>query len=262
MPSVHLRAVVFTITGKDPAKNPYCSIALLWLAKVIEVAGLTDADEIGLVMDEATAAYIETTAFIRLVAAAPCPVSVYTVAEQPATLTDGAMYRYLSTDYTQDYFMYCDIDILFMGPIHPVLDHAIPDTIHLHAEGYLTHEAFGATLPAEVTIEGKPGFNSGKFIITSRRLLEHLFTQVNQLVQGSTRRHWALDQPFFNHAILMIHPKFIDTYVFYFAVCDRLTKLGSPGTLLLDLNGETGDGGHHLAMMVQGAIMLGLKSLI
>lgn len=264
MPSVHLRAVLFTLAGKEPAKNPYCSVALLWLAKVIEVAGLDEADEIGLIMDSATAAYMESsTIFPRLVTNAPCAVAVIETGEQPTTVLEGMMYKYLVLDFAPEYLMYCDIDCLFTGSLRPILDAARPETIHVHAEGLLSHAAYGSDLPAGVLERlgsGAPGISAGKFLITSKPLLATLFRLIQELSVGRPV-YWAVEQPFFNHALLRL-PHHVDMGLFAPLMVDTMDKLGAPGTLLLDLNGETGDGAYHLGLMIQGAIMLGLKSLV
>jgi hypothetical protein len=261
MPSVHLRAVLFTLAGKEPAKNPYCSVALLWLANVIEVAGLGEADEIGLIMDTATAAHMESsTIFPRLVANAPCPVTVIETGGPPATVLEGMMYKYVQLEFAQDYFMYCDIDCLFTGSLRPVLEAARPETIHAHAEGPLSHAAYGSDLPAGVLARlgpGAPGISAGKFLVTSKPLLAAMFRLVQELSVGRPT-YWAVEQPFFNHALLRLS-RHVDTGLFAPLFCDSMDKLGAPGTLLLDLNGETGDGAYHLDLMVQGVIMIGLR---
>lgn len=261
MPSLHVRAVVYTLKGTAPAKNPYCSIALIWLYRLIFHGGLGEEDELGLILDPATATYMETsTLFPRLVAASPCPVSVFLMNDQPSTALEGMMTKYSPVNYTQDYLFYCDIDILILRSLHEAFDHAEPGRLYTHTEGPLSHEAFGADLPADLlnALGDAPGFSAGKFLATGHDVLNALCAKVVECSRGRPT-YWAVEQPFFNHALLYMRG-IVDSTLFAPLFCDTVEKLEAGQSTFLDLCGETGDGAHHLSGMVEGLIALALVS--
>lgn len=204
MKSICLSCLLFTLKDKEVKDNLYLEIFYVWLAKVIQSGGLRQDDTIHLIIDKRTMNYLENTenALSIILDKLPCPLRVTTV-EPPSTVLEGMMYRYNIIDYSQDIFIYCDIDILLSNSLHSLTDRLNDNTFYFCKEGHLYDENYSAGFSDTVKNKNCPGFSSGKFIITGKELYNSFFTTINTICDYSTD-YYTKDQPFFNKAIYMI----------------------------------------------------------
>ena len=172
------------------------------------------------------------------------------------------MYSYEFLDYTQDIYMYCDIDILFVKSIHLLTTSLNPNTIYIHNEGKLSNQNYGAAFTKEELSESSskmPGFSSGKFIIYGKELHKNFFEIVTNIRNLSNQVYYTLDQPYFNKAI-------------YYMILNKLCSINfdliskpiisvnghdsTRDTVLLDAMGIPGDGEFHFKKLLDMYIIL------
>jgi len=113
------------------------------------------------------------------------------------------MYRFINLDYSQDIYMYCDIDILISNSLHTLTEQLKDNTIYICSEGALCDNNYSEGFPETIENTKLPGFSSGKFIILGKELRNSFFNIINDVCDYSTD-YTTKDQPFFNRAIYMI----------------------------------------------------------
>jgi hypothetical protein len=241
--SLCLDCNLFTIKGKSPKENKYVKIFIMWLSTVLKYGGLSEADLLHLKIDLDTFEYLKSNqTFDELIDIISCSfdISLYI---PPTTIHDGMAMRYTKVNYTQDVYMYCDIDILIIKPLRSLYDLLPINTLSVHAEGQLSDDNYGkafteeerSTLPSIL-----PGFSSGKFIIHGKELYSQFVDMIMILYKVNHTTYFTIDQPLFNRAIYllikdpnqlkMIPPTFISSNGQYFTTeCILLDAMGMPG---------------------------------
>jgi hypothetical protein len=218
MPSVCIRTLLFTPIGKEPKQNLYIQVFLLWLSQLLHSANLKPTDALELLIDTPTLRELENSSFNELLKSLQCEIKLLQM-NQPATLTEGCMWKYLSTHYTQDVFFYCDIDILILKPVQLLTDLMKPDTVYAHIEGLLHHPSFGpnytADFPAPMLASfppDSPGYSAGKFLIYGSSLRDFFFQYIHTLHSKRRMDYPMLEQPFYNRALYELRGRFsLDT---------------------------------------------------
>lgn len=250
MKSVCLSALLYTLKDREVEDNEYIEVFTAWLTKVIENAGLTSQDAIHLFIDTRTMEYISRAPTILpvLFTRVRCPYYICKF-DPPATALEGMMHRYDLTNYTQDVYMYTDIDILVMSPLRRLVEMTEENRIYVATEGSLEDANYGAAMrqPIPVCTPPMPGYSSGKFIITSKDLHTKFSSDVKAVCDGTN--YYTLDQPYFNKVIHSYHVNNKDG-----ELLTKYTSLNGHGyskdIILLDGMGEVGNGRVHLRKMM------------
>jgi hypothetical protein len=247
--SLCLNCIVFTLEGKKVSENKYVQIFLFWLANLVKFAELKECDFVRVFMDTTTKTYLETkTPFFMLMEKLPCKLQVLGI-PTPKTALEGMMWKYYFIDYSQDVYMYCDIDCMTFGPIHKIVDVIKENTIAVHCEGYLDQHDYGAAFSsAELeAAKGMVGFSAGKFLVRGKELQQRIFSNVQSLQKRWTGKSlYTVEQPFFNKAIYGLQEDYLD---FDLLTEKNISKDGIDlirgSTILVDFAGEPGDGDFH-----------------
>jgi len=246
MKTICLACLVYTLKDMPVEDNLYLNIFYKWLAKVIQSGGLTKDDCIQIRIDSRTAEYFNEadTVLPLLLERLPCSYSILTF-DPPTTSLEGMMNKYVFTEYIQDVYIYCDIDILISNPFYIMFTQAEKYTIYLCSEGTLEDPNYSAGFPeVDPTL---PGFSAGKFMIRGKLLHQILFNTINNICDYSTK-FYTVEQPFFNRAVYIlldagqpIDNKLLTSYVSFNGDDYDKTK-----TVFNDLAGQAGDGLVHM----------------
>ena len=258
MKSISLSCLLYTLKDKEVKDNLYLDIFYVWLGKVIQSGGLRENDLIQLDVDSRTCDYLENTQTVLPVLLEKLPCSFSTIiVEPPSTILEGMMKRFNIIDYSQDIYLYCDIDILISNSLHTLIDTLNDNTLYLCKEGHLYDENYSAGFSDTIENKTMPGFSSGKFIITGKGLHYSFFTMINSICDYSTD-YYTKDQPFFNKAIYMIPRDKVSvdinllTEYVSFNGNDEYDK---NKTIFNDMAGNVGDGKSH-ATKIMNALAL------
>ena len=216
---------------------------MMWLSTALNYGGLGAADVLHLKIDSDTFEYLKTQlAFCGLINRKICQIKIV-LYPPPATIQEGMAMRYTKVDYTQDVYMYCDIDILIVKPLLPLYESLPINMISVHAEGKLSDDNYGAAFTAEEKSNlpsTLPGFSSGKFIIHGKELYSQ-FVEMMMIQYGLTKAtYYTIDQPLFNKTVYLlvkdpnyfkiIPPTFISSNGHQFTTeCILLDAMGMPG---------------------------------
>jgi hypothetical protein len=216
-------------------------------------AGLGPSDKIHIKMDSDTYEYcknnIAFTAILRYNAVCPIQVLLY---PPPETILDGMMMRYARIDYTQDIYMYCDIDILILKPLRTLYEGIPSNTIRTHIEGRLHDPNYGAYFtPDELASisENAPGFSSGKFIIHGKELYYHFMSIIGSIYRKDST-YFTIDQPFYNKALYTLKNNICQIDLIAMRYLSANGSAYNEDTILLDAMGMPGDGQLHFDKIV------------
>jgi len=243
MHSICLSCIIYTIKDKSVEENKYVDIFLLWLSQLIKVGGLGKDDKLIMYIDKQTAdCLFDYSIFGTLLAKAPFQTTILGI-PSPKTHLEGMMWKYNIIDYSQDIYMYLDIDILVMKSLHGLLDSLVAEKIYVCIEGYMSNSDYGADIPLEELEEGMNGFSAGKFVVYGKDLRDSFFKVVQDYCRYDTR-YYTVEQPFFNRAVISMSNIDVDTLV------EPLVSINCVGynknsTVLLDCAGEPGNGTVH-----------------
>ena len=249
MKTICLSALLYTLKDQPVAENLYLNIFNIWLSKVIENAELNSNDALHIFIDSRTAHHINNTPNVLpiLLSKLKCPVAFFDV-PSPTTPLEGMMERYKMTNYSQDVYIYTDIDILILKPLSELAAATTEDKIYAAVEGTLEDPNYGAAMkqPIPVCTPPIPGFSSGKFIITSKVLHNNFCNDIRGICDSS--EYYTLDQPFFNKVIHSYHGNNKD-----FQLLTRYVSVNGHNydkfTILLDGMGNVGNGSIHYKKM-------------
>jgi len=251
MKSISLTCIIYTLKDKEVKDNVYLNIFYIWLGKVIQSGGLTSNDALNIIIDKRTLNYLKETdsPLPLLLTKLQCPYTFIEV-EPPVNSLEGMMNKYIYVDYSQDVYLYCDIDILISNPFSTMIEQMTGDCIYVCAEGLLSDknysEGFDKLPPGEL-----PGLSAGKFAITGKHLRNIVFEHIRAICDYSTK-FYTVEQPVFNKAIYMlrdmisVNDKLLTEYVSFNGEDYNKSK-----TIFNDLGGEPGIGETHLNRIIQ-----------
>ena len=259
MSSICLSCVVFTLHDKALEENKYIDIFILWLSQLIKCGDLQKEDALYIFTDKRTIDYIhESTIFSTLKTKIVFQISVI-VSPSPTTLLDGMMWKYTFFPYTQDIYMYCDIDIFIVNSLKDITSKMIPNHIYVSAEGFLKDPNYSADFPKDYPIDDtSAGLSAGKFAVYGKDAHTILCKTIQSLCKRETG-YYTLEQPFFNHAILLKIPDTIscDVHLLHAPVVSFNGEDYEKGkTVLLDCAGEPGNGKVHYDFMIEVLCLL------
>lgn len=257
-----LACVLFTLVDKDPTTNTYLRIFTMWLSQLRSAGGLTHEDALYISVDNRTLNELQTNSiFGRLAKQFPCPIHIRQY-RPPKTLLEGMLWKYDPPTYTQDAYMYCDIDILVTRDLHTLLATAQNESLLLHHEEYLKNPDYGGVVLHEgMEIDDRlPGFSAGKFIIVGHDLCFEFMHAVKTFAEAWTGgTFYTCEQPFFNKLIYSIDVSrtHIDTETL---TDDTISQNGyefkAGYTVLLDCMGEPGNQHLHFTKILDSFTLL------
>jgi hypothetical protein len=219
---------------------------------VIKNGGLKFGDILHIHMDNETIKYLDNypTVFHDILPQIQCDFEIHRF-EQPDTPLKGMMNKYVFTEYTQNAYIYCDIDIIIRKPFRLLVDNLSDDTMYFCSEYSLDSNNYSEGFPVEYQVSSKlPGFSAGKFIIIGKGLRDSFFARIHEICAYSTR-YETVEQPLFNRAIYEIPKDIISVDI------DMLTEhvsfngsnFSEEKTIFHDLAGETSNGLTHFRKM-------------
>jgi hypothetical protein len=264
MPSVCIRAILFTPIGKQASDNKYIEVFLLWLSQLIKAADLQPNDALELLIDSPTLQQLQQTSFPTLFPTLQCQKNFIQL-PQPSNLTEGCMWKYLCINYTQDIFFYCDIDILITNSIHRFTACMQPNTLYAHVEGQLFHQEYGTNYSADISAEylsvlpsNSPGYSAGKFFVYGKEIRDRFFQHIQKLYMLRKMDYPMLEQPFYNRAIYEFQLSIsLDTSLLTdITICRNNVNYNKGTTILLDCYGVPGDDTRHLTKFVYAVSLL------
>lgn len=253
--SVCLSCIIFTLEGREAKNNKYVPIFLIWLSEVVHSAELIPCDKLQIFADSDTRDYLTNeTPFFSIIRKLSCQVHIQ-ILPKPKSLLEGMMWKYISVDYSQDVYFYCDIDCLLVKPIHDLIDNIPEDTLWIQPEGSLRQHDWGAAFSEEELRLLPPnalGFSAGKFILHGKGQQQSLFTSIRDLCEKHTGEiYYTVEQPFFNKAILKTNHGFTINLTALIPVISYNSRGYGEQTVFLDMAGEPGNADVHLEKMIQ-----------
>jgi hypothetical protein len=259
--SLCIRVCLYTLINKNVQENLYIEMFLIWLATVVKYAALDKYDTIHLITDKDTAEYLENeTIFFMLQKSLNYPIVKFCL-PRPSTNLEGMMYKYVFTDYTQDVFMYCDIDVMIVKPIHIIVNKIQYETIVVQHEGVIHETNYGAAFSSEELKnipENTPGFSAGKFFIRGKELHKDFFKLIyDYYLQNKNTNYYTLEQPYFNKALFSLDITKINIDI---DTLDNqiISNSNTPAVscILLDHCGEPANGKLHFAKILDSLLLL------
>jgi hypothetical protein len=243
MPSICLTGVAFTLKGQPPEQNKYLRILLTWMAQILKAGGLQSDDRLVLFIDSVSIQYLqENTVFETLFEAFPCHEKQVMIIPPPTTLIEGTCRRFMFFPYTQDIFLYLDIDIFVLQPLHSILD--LPKgVLACQIEGLYLDSNYSEGQPANPD-PLTPGFSDGKFCITDKNLHQRICAGFFEIVDMKSK-FYTIEQPFFNTVVQTLNPPLHTTIFENPRVITTAHEYQKGRTWLLDFAGSPGDGEKH-----------------
>jgi len=209
MPSLCLSCLLFTLEHKEVKDNKYINTFIIWLSHLIQYGGLDEDDILYIISDNRTIEFIKDTN--NTIFSTFCSFTKFRIKlihyESPKTLLEGMMLRYKSNPYTQDIYMYCDIDILILDSLHRLTNSMVKNHIYICLEGDFCSVSYSQGIPEDIINSIKhegPGASSGKFAIYGKEICNTVFEVINTLCKYDSN-YFTQDQPFFNHSIILLN---------------------------------------------------------
>ena len=240
--------LLFTLSGKNPCDNKYIQMFQIRLSYIIRYGSLNESDKIYVLIDTATAQYIDTNIQIDILKKTTCPITFIQI-QQPSTISQGMVERYVHFE-DKDTFLYLDLDILVIKSLKeiPVLE---PDGILLVPEGVINHGLYAGHILSE-PIEPICGFTSGIIGFYPGEEIYKFFDSIRTECLDHKEVLYTVDQPFFNKWLYLT----ITQSVLKMNLLLMKEKVGnnsienSPGIIFLNYAGEPGDGELHYRKMI------------
>lgn len=250
MKSICLACVVYTLKDKDPKDNLYLNIFYQWLTMIVKNGGLQSDDILNISIDSITLDYFNnnSTILTNILKKLQCPFTFYSF-DPPNTPLEGMMHKYDNSEYTQDVYIYSDIDVLVVNPLSNLVEKTEESTMYFVKGVSLDHQFYSEGFPPEFITKDLPGFNASIFLISSSELRNAFFYRINELCDYSTQYKWV-EQPYFNRAIYEIPRDKVSVNINLLTEHVSFNgRLITNSTVFYDLAGETSNGLYHFIKM-------------
>jgi len=238
--------IIFTLADKEPQKNKYVKIFQIWFSQLIKTSSVKNCV---IVIDRRTLAFLKTKEiFNNLILPLRSFKLTFFEFNPPKTLIEGMSYKYSIFDYSEDFLIYTDLDVLITKPLQD-FNLIENDAIYVHAEGRIFEGDYTAAMSQEEKSRLTPfsaGISAGKFIIRGKHIRDQLFTMMKESIKMDST-FYTIDQPYFNKTLYefknkdIINPHFIK-HPLISINCRDLKK----ETILIDFMGKPGDDDFHL----------------
>lgn len=254
MKSICLSCLLYTLKDKEVKDNLYIDVFFQWLAMVVKNAGLTEHDVIHINMDMRTIEYLENEVSIgaTLLKKLNCDYNIYAF-EPPQTSLEGMMNKYTFNEYTQDIYIYTDIDMFILKPLRNMVSELNIDTYYFLKGESLDKKFYSEGFPSDFIppdiLTTLPGFNASLFIVTSILLRDNFFSRINELCDYSSE-YLCVEQPYFNRAIYEIPRKELHVNIDLLSIYAEFSAFDvNSKVIFLDFCGETSNGLSHFIKM-------------
>ena len=254
MKSICLSCLLYTLKDKEVKDNMYIDVFFQWLAMVIKNSGLGEADLIHINMDMRTIEYLENEDNIgpSLLTKLKCPYKIYAF-DPPKTSLEGMMNKYTFNEYTQDVYIYTDIDMFILNPLSNMVSELNTDTYYFLKGVSLDNKFYSEGFPSDFIppdiLPTLSGFNASLFIITNTILRNVFFSRINELCDYSSE-YLCVEQPYFNRAIYEIPRKELSVNIELLSVyAEFFGSDYNPKITFLDFCGDTSNGLSHFIKM-------------
>lgn len=252
MKTICLACVVYTMKGVDPKDNLYLNIFYQWLSMVIKNGDLQPCDMLHILIDSVSLDYLENedNAIHEIIPVLKCDFQFHKF-EQPDTPLKGMMHKYVFTEYIQDAYIYCDIDVIIRKPFRLAIDKMTPNTMYFSKEYSLDLYFYSEGFPSEFPMSSDlPGFGAGIFVILGKGLRDAFFSRIYEICDYSSN-YKSVEQPLFNRAIYEI-PRdkiSVDITILTEHVSFNGQNFSEENTIFYNLAGETSNGLSHFKNM-------------
>ena len=238
--------ILFTLADREPQYNKYIKIFQIWFSQLIKTASVKNCV---ILIDKRTLSYLKTKEiFNKLILPMRNFKMTFFEFNPPKTLIEGMSYKYSVFDYSENFLIYTDLDVLITRPLQD-FNLKEEDAIYVHAEGRIVEDDYSAAMSAEEKESLTPfsaGLSAGKFIIRGKHIRDHLFSKMKEYIKFDST-FYTLDQPYFNKALYEFKNKeIINPHIIKHPLlsinCSDLKK----ETILIDFMGKPGDEELHL----------------
>ena len=242
MKSVCLTSLLFTLESVEVGSNGYVAIFLMYLASLVKSGGLTSADCFTLLIDKRTLDFINESIFGAIFQRLPCEKRIIHF-DAPKTMLEGMVRKYTDFEYTQDDYMYLDIDTFVVQDIHRLLKDMPSNTIRIRMEGLLKDDNYGASMPRDYDFGTELGYSAGTFACGSKAILTKFFNSVRGCIRDDI--HYCVEQPYFNQSI-SLSKKYLNYDTFDNSMISFNGHKYIKGySVIIDCAGEPGNGKIH-----------------
>ena len=247
--TIALNCLVYTLKNKEVKDNLYLSIFHIWLGKVIQSGGLTSNDILKISMDARTYEYYNNAVspLPILLEKLQCPFE-FILFDPPSSSLEGMMNKYIFIEYTQDVWIYSDIDILISNPFSIMVEQTKENTGYFCREDWFSDDNHGEGYNMDAD-KNLPGFSAGKFVICGKLLRDSFFNIIRNSCDYS-KVFYTVEQPVFNYAIyclprdkISVDTELLTKHVAFNGDKNIYTK---DITIFNDMAGDVADGESHV----------------
>lgn len=250
--TILVSCIIYTLEDQPVNENKYIPIFITWLAHILKYGKFTLQDALRITIDKDTLDFLQKDNLYKAILSGISCQKDFLIIPRPKTHAQGMMSKYIYKEYTQTYFMYCDIDVLIRKPLSLLVNVIPENTIAVQAEGTLADTNYNKLFPENWIREHGAkhlGFSAGKFIIHGSSLCKDLFEIVNKIAsQYSIESFYTVEQPVLNYAIYSIpRDKYnVDINILKPPlICVNGHGEQEDKIFLMDLMGEPGNGPAH-----------------
>jgi hypothetical protein len=235
----------------------------MWLTQLIKVNAMRPHDVLYSNIDDVTYNYCLEN-YLCFKAIILEINHVVFIEKQPTTNMEGMMWRFIPRKYTQDVYMYLDIDILILKPLHHLTNKMVVNKMYVMQEGNLTHANYNAAFPESVrkTFTSRdPGYSSGKFACTCPTLRDMMFNEIQN--RSHPNDYYCPDQVIYNLVLYHIRDMpIMDTTVLQqpYVILNGV-GYDKQKTILYDCAGEPGNGRLHFKKYIDVLALLEIDRL-
>ena len=249
MNSICLSCILYTCDNVPVKENQYIQVFIIWLTQIVKINALQATDILHITVDQPTYDYMQShyTSFKSLLKNINHALFIE---PSPKTNLEGWMWKFIPRDYSQDVYLYLDIDIFILKPLIHLVQHMKANQIYACCEGNMTHSNYNAAFPESVRTQftmDDSGYSVGKFAITSIKMRDILFKEINKICDN-TVTYYCPEQAFYNIIIYgMRDTSILNTSILrapYISFNGYFYKKDK--TILFDCAGEPGNGLKHI----------------
>ena len=249
MNSICLSCILYTRENVSVKENQYIQVFIMWLTQIVKINALDATDILHITVDKPTFEYMLSnyTSFKSLLNKIN---HVIFIEPSPKTNLEGWMWKFIPRDYSQDVYLYLDIDIFILKSLQQLVQPMKPNQIYACREGNMTNANYNAAFPESVLTQftiKDPGYSVGKFAITSIRIRDIFFKEINKICDNNVT-YYCPEQAFYNVIIYgMRNTSILNTDILcapYISFNGYFYKKDK--TILFDCAGEPGNGLKHI----------------
>lgn len=249
MNSICLSCILYTCENMSPKENQYIQVFVMWLTQIIKINALHATDILHITVDQPTYDYMQSH-YTSLKSLLQNINHTLFIESPPKTNLEGWMWKFIPRNYSQDVYLYLDIDIFILKPLQQLVQPMKANQIYACCEGNMTNPNYNAAFPESVLSQftaKDPGYSVGKFAITSIKMRDLFFKEINKICDNSVN-YYCPEQAFYN---VIIHGIRDTTLLNTTVLCAPYISFNGyfykkNKTILFDCAGEPGNGLKHI----------------